>query len=170
VRDVLPGEKPVALDLSTERGLAALDICVRRPDGTLEDVLEDNGGALTNVVGMALRLIAVVKAGVGRFLALDEADCWIAPERVPAFYRVLPRPIRRPGSKDRNHGYVVDTAVDRHHRDRRYACASLIEYLDAGGPARRTGQLPALLPRKRERDRVNKPALVHSETTIGGVT
>ena len=89
VRDVLPGEKPVALDLSTERGLASLDICVRRPDGTLEDVLEDNGGALTNVIGMALRLIAVVKAGAGRFLALDEADCWIAPERVPAFYRVL---------------------------------------------------------------------------------
>src|SRR5215210_7387046 len=89
VRDVLPGEKPVALDLSTDRGLAALDICVRRPDGTHEDVLEDNGGALTNVVGMALRLIAVVKASVGRFLALDEADCWIAPERVPAFYRVL---------------------------------------------------------------------------------
>jgi DNA repair exonuclease SbcCD ATPase subunit len=62
---------------------------VARPDGTLEDVLEDNGGALTNVVGMALRLIAVVKADVGRFLALDEADCWIAPERVSSFYRVL---------------------------------------------------------------------------------
>ncbi|HEY8382019.1 MAG TPA: AAA family ATPase [Microvirga sp.] len=89
VQEVLPGEKPVCLDLSTERGLAALDICVRRPDGSLEDVLEDNGGALTNVIGMALRLIAVVKADVGRFLALDEADCWIAPDRVPAFYRVL---------------------------------------------------------------------------------
>src|SRR4051812_426052 len=89
VQEVLPGEKPVALDLSTERGMAALDICVRRPDGTLEDVLEDNGGALTNVIGMALRLIAVVKADVARFLALDEADCWIAPDRVPAFYRVL---------------------------------------------------------------------------------
>jgi AAA domain len=89
VREVLPGEKPVTLELSTERGLAALDICLSRPDGSLEDVLEDNGGALTNVIGTALRLIAVVKAGVGRFLALDEADCWIAPERVPAFYRVL---------------------------------------------------------------------------------
>ena len=61
----------------------------RRPDGTLEDVLEDNGGALTNVIGMALRLIAVVKADVARFLALDEADCWIAPDRVSSFYRVL---------------------------------------------------------------------------------
>ncbi|WP_243375635.1 AAA family ATPase [Microvirga solisilvae] len=89
VQEVLPGEKPVALELSTERGLAALDICVRRPDGTLEDVLEDNGGALTNVIGMALRLIAVVKADVARFLALDEADCWIAPDRVSSFYKVL---------------------------------------------------------------------------------
>ncbi|WP_128564038.1 AAA family ATPase, partial [Methylobacterium crusticola] len=89
VQEVLPGEKPVSLDLTTERGLPALDIGVRRPDGGREDVLEDNGGAMTNVVGMALRLIAVVKAGVGRFLALDEADCWIAPDRVPAFYRVL---------------------------------------------------------------------------------
>ncbi|KAA2237809.1 AAA family ATPase [Salinarimonas soli] len=89
VQEVLPGEKPVVLDLTTERGLAALDIGLARPDGSREDVLEDNGGALTNVVGMALRLIAVVKAGVGRFLALDEADCWIAPDRVPAFYRVL---------------------------------------------------------------------------------
>lgn len=89
VQEVLPGEKPVSLQLSTERGLASLDICVVRPDGTLEDVLEDNGGALTNVVGMALRLIAVVKANAGRFLAFDEADCWIAPDRVPSFYRVL---------------------------------------------------------------------------------
>ncbi|HEX2555227.1 MAG TPA: AAA family ATPase [Microvirga sp.] len=89
VQEVLPGEKPVVLELATERGAPALDIGVRRADGTREDVLEDNGGALTNVIGMALRLIAVVKAGVGRFLALDEADCWIAPDRVPAFYRVL---------------------------------------------------------------------------------
>ncbi len=89
VQEVLPGEKPVALELSTERGLASLDICVRRPDESLEDVLEDNGGALTNVIGMALRLIAVVKADVARFLALDEADCWIAPDRVSSFYKVL---------------------------------------------------------------------------------
>ena len=51
-----------------------------------------------------------------------------------AFYRLLPRLIRRPGAKDPDHEYVADTAVDRHHRDRRYAPAGLIEYLDAGGP------------------------------------
>ena len=32
----------------------------------------------------------------------------------------------------RPNGHVADAAVDRHHRDRRYAPAGLIEYLDAG--------------------------------------
>ena len=49
-----------------------------------------------------------------------------------AFYRLLPRLIRRPGAKDPDHEYVADNAVDRHRRDRRYAPAGLIEYLDAG--------------------------------------
>ena len=38
---------------------------------------------------------------------------------------------RRKGPR---HEYVANTAVDRHHRGRRYASAGLIEYLDAGGP------------------------------------
>ena len=49
-----------------------------------------------------------------------------------AVYRLLARLIRRPGAKDPDHEYVADTAVDRHHRDRRYAPAGLIEYLDFG--------------------------------------
>ena len=84
----------------------------------------------------------------------------------------LPRLIRRPGAKDPDHEYVADTAVDRHHRDRRYAPAGLIDYLDAGGPVipaapARHRATPALPPRRRERDRVDKPALVRSETTNG---
>ena len=38
------------------------------------------------------------------------------------------------GAKDPDHEYVANTAVDRHHRGRRYAPAALIEHLDAGGP------------------------------------
>jgi len=49
-----------------------------------------------------------------------------------AFYRLLPRLIRQPGAKDPDHESVAGTAVDRHHCDRRYAPAGLIEYLDAG--------------------------------------
>ncbi len=51
-RRSLPGEKPVRLDLTTERGCRPR-YRVERPDGGREDVLEDNGGAMTNVVGMA---------------------------------------------------------------------------------------------------------------------
>jgi hypothetical protein len=49
-------------------------------------------------------------------------------------YRLLARLIRRLDAKDPDHEYVADIAVDRHHHDRRYAPAGLIEYLDAGGP------------------------------------
>ena len=51
-----------------------------------------------------------------------------------AVYRLLPRLVRRPGAKDPDHEYTANTAVDPHHRGRRYAPAGLIEYLDAGGP------------------------------------
>ena len=77
-------------------------------------------------------------------------------------YRLLPRLIRRPGAKD----------PDRHHHDRRYAPAGLIEYLDAGGPVVPVAPGPApgttsATAARRERDRANKPALVPSETTVG---
>ena len=48
--------------------------------------------------------------------------------------RLLARLIRRLGAEEPDHEYVANTAVDRHHRGRRYAPAGLIEYLNAGGP------------------------------------
>lgn len=87
--EVIPGIDPIRLDLSTERGLPALDITVQRPGGEKSDVYEDQGGALTNVVGAGLRLVAVVKSNLRRFVVLDEADCWIKPDRVPVFYKVM---------------------------------------------------------------------------------
>lgn len=87
--EVIPGVDPIRLDLSTERGLPALDINVQRPTGERSDVYEDQGGALTNVVGAGLRLVAVVKSNLRRFVVLDEADCWIKPDRVPVFYKVM---------------------------------------------------------------------------------
>jgi hypothetical protein len=96
-----------------------------------------------------------------------------APRRSrTAVYRLLARLIRRSGAKNPDHEYVADTAVDRHHRGRRYAPAGLIEYLDAGRPVvpvapARHRQHQRHRRRRRERDRANKPALVRSETSIG---
>ncbi len=87
-------------------------------------------------------------------------------------YRLLPRLIRRPGAKDPDHEYVAAIAVDRHHHDRRYAPAGLIEYLDAGGPVvpvapARHRVLPAPPPRGANETGPTSPRLVPSETTVG---
>jgi hypothetical protein len=86
--DVLHQDIRIGLDLYTERGLPGLDIFAEK-DGRRVDLFEGAGGSLTNVVCLGLRTIATVKSGMRSFLALDEPDCWIKPDRVPAFYRVL---------------------------------------------------------------------------------
>ena len=47
-----------------------------------------------------------MKSGLRPFLALDEADCWIRPGRVPAFLHVLRRLSERIG---------MQTLVVSHH-------------------------------------------------------
>lgn len=89
VTEILPHEAPIGLDLEIERGNPSLDIVSRYSGDRDENIYEDKGGALTNVVSMGLRMIAVVRSGMNRFLMLDESDCWIANKRVPAFYSVL---------------------------------------------------------------------------------
>lgn len=88
-QDVLPGSSPIGLELSTERGLPSLDIFARHVSGVTEDIFLDKGGAMTNVVSVGLRVIASVKSGGRRLLVLDEPDCWIKPDRIADFYRVL---------------------------------------------------------------------------------
>jgi len=106
VQEVLPHGQPVNLELTTERGLPALHLFVRGNGGVKEDVFEDHGGALNNVIGMGLRLIAVVKANGKRFLALDEPECWVSPSRIPAFFKVLEDSAQRLG---------VQTLTITHH-------------------------------------------------------
>lgn len=89
VMEVLPGEKPVGLELEIERGQPSLDIVSRLSADLSEDIFEDEGGAKTNILVLGLRLLAVVVSGMRRFLVLDEADCWVKNERVPAFYSVV---------------------------------------------------------------------------------
>ncbi|MFC4236167.1 ATP-binding protein [Thalassospira xianhensis] len=88
VSDVLPMNVEIGIDLYTERGLPALDIFVKQGEHK-HNIMDDCGGALTNVVCLGLRAIATAKSGLRYFMALDEPDCWVAPQRVPSFYRVL---------------------------------------------------------------------------------
>lgn len=95
VSEVLPEEAPIGLDLEIERGQPSLDIVSRHSADRSEDIFDDQGGALTNVVSLGLRMIAVVRSGMNRFLLLDESDCWVSNNRVPAFYSVLKEAARK---------------------------------------------------------------------------
>lgn len=101
LNDVLPrdpemGEQSVMMSLDTQRGLPALQVAVRNGDH-LEDALRGRGGSVANVLSAGLRFIAIARTGgrantlqgVRPFLVLDEADCWLSPDRVPAFSEVI---------------------------------------------------------------------------------
>lgn len=105
VADVLPGDRRIHLDLGTERGLPSLDIEVGNGPHR-EGIMDGSGGSLTNVVSAGLRFAALVRSGRRRFIAMDEPDCWLAPDRVPDFCGVLTTISREVG---------VQTLIVSHH-------------------------------------------------------
>lgn len=89
VTDIIDTGSEVGLELSTERGLPSLDIFMKRGDDLREDIMDGNGGGLTNVICLGLRAIATAKAHKRMFMALDEADCWIERGKIERFYSVI---------------------------------------------------------------------------------
>lgn len=90
LRDVLPGDRDVVMDLRTERSLPALDVFLKKgPDSPLEDALHGTGGSVTNILSSGLRFIALIRSHQRPFLILDEADCWIKPDLAPKFATVI---------------------------------------------------------------------------------
>lgn len=86
--DALPEKGPVRLELGTERGLPSLDINIQNGED-LEDALSGSGGAATNLLVAGLRFSALCRTNNRRFIVLDEPDCWLKPEHIPAFVKVL---------------------------------------------------------------------------------
>lgn len=88
VKDVLEKDKQIDLELYTSHNLPALKIYATQ-DGKAESIYDGSGGSLTNLVSTGLRIIACNRSGGRKFLILDEADCWIKPDRIPLFAKVI---------------------------------------------------------------------------------
>lgn len=86
--DVIPNQGKVRLIPEFKNNTTWLDVSLEK-DGMLEDVLDGNGGAITNVISAGLRYTALTRTNNRRLMILDEPDCWIQPERVPYFVKVL---------------------------------------------------------------------------------
>ena len=67
---------------------ASLEIDIE-VDGELENVAEDQGGSIANIIAMGLRFIVLARHPNRRVLLLDEADCHLREEYIPAFAAVM---------------------------------------------------------------------------------
>lgn len=88
LNDVLPDEGKVRLLTQYKSNSTYLDIVLEKRGG-LEDIVDGNGGAVTNVICAGLRFAALSRTQNRRLMVLDEPDCWLKPERVPYFVNVI---------------------------------------------------------------------------------
>lgn len=162
LQEVLPNEtKAIAAELSTVNGQSSMSFLVeRKPDGQREDLFAGSGGSVTNVVSAGLRFIALARTSLRRFLVLDEADCWLAPNRVEAFANVIANM-----GTDLN----VQSLMISHHTPELFGgCAGSLVQLQ-----RANGQVSATVQYSRESARPGQLAwlrlvnfMSHTDTTV----
>jgi ABC-type glutathione transport system ATPase component len=91
LREIL--EQPIEFKAVADfkRGQAAVEFWVER-GGCQEDILRGQGGSVTNVLSVGLRMFALATldpARHRRFLVLDEQDCWLRPDLVPRLVKIV---------------------------------------------------------------------------------
>lgn len=113
MRETLPylSDSSIKLDLYSKGGISQLDICLekgsnlqststkksKKQEELIEDVYEDNGGALTNIISVGTQFIALANTTQRRFISLDEPDCWIQPERILDFSSIITQVAKKSG-------------------------------------------------------------------------
>ncbi|GFK93111.1 hypothetical protein NNJEOMEG_00940 [Fundidesulfovibrio magnetotacticus] len=93
VREILGQERKVVSRREIKNGRFHINLEIEN-QGRPEDILHGQGGSVCNILSVGLRLIGLAQldpAHHRRFLVLDEQDCWLRPELVPAFTRLFAR-------------------------------------------------------------------------------
>jgi len=91
VREILGQDRTVKSRREIKHGKLHITLEIEN-QGETEDVLRGQGGSVCNILSVGLRLIGLAQLDPEkhqRFLALDEQDCWLRPELVPAFTRII---------------------------------------------------------------------------------
>uniref|UniRef100_I2Q679 Uncharacterized protein n=1 Tax=Desulfovibrio sp. U5L TaxID=596152 RepID=I2Q679_9BACT len=91
VREILGQDRTVV----SRREVKGNRLCIEfdmEQGGRTEDILIGQGGSVCNILSVGLRLIALSQldpAAHRPFLVLDEQDCWLKPDLVPGFVRLI---------------------------------------------------------------------------------
>lgn len=89
IQEVMPNNyDKVVLTTGIERNKASLDFDIM-VDGELENIAEDQGGSICNITAMGARFIVLARHPNRRVLLLDESDCHLREEYIPAFAAVI---------------------------------------------------------------------------------
>ena len=89
VHDVMQDvEQEIVLKTEVKNNKTQLHIGSNK-NGQTEDIVDDRGGSINNLISAGLRFIAIVQSGNRRFVAMDEQDCWLEEQLVPRFIEVL---------------------------------------------------------------------------------
>lgn len=104
----------VKFDLQVYRGVPALDIYLEKeiPNGksksklvVREDIVDGQGGSISNVIVSALRIISLARTTNRRFIMLDEPDCWLDQNYLKTFASVI---------KNISHEIGIQTVIISH--------------------------------------------------------
>ncbi|QAZ66449.1 AAA family ATPase [Solidesulfovibrio carbinolicus] len=91
VREILGQNRTVKARRSLNKGKLSIEFEMEQ-DGQAEDILTGQGGSVCNILSVGLRLIALSQLDPDEhrpFLVLDEQDCWLRPDLVPGFVRLV---------------------------------------------------------------------------------
>ena len=91
VREILGQDRKVVSRREVKGGKFHINLEIEN-QGQAEDILHGQGGSVCNILSVGLRLIGLAQLDPGqhrRFLVLDEQDCWLRPELVPKFIRII---------------------------------------------------------------------------------
>jgi hypothetical protein len=94
LQDILKQPIEFKAEAECKNGIANLTFWIER-DGNKEDIERGQGGSVSNILSTGLRILALDSLeGKSperhrKFLVLDEQDCWLKPDLVPAFVRMI---------------------------------------------------------------------------------
>lgn len=91
VREILGQDRKVVSRREIKGGKFHIALEIEN-QGQPEDILTGQGGSVCNILSVGLRLIGLAQLDPEehrRFLVLDEQDCWLRPELVGSFARLI---------------------------------------------------------------------------------
>jgi hypothetical protein len=128
VRDVLKKDKDIILEQYAYRNMPALRIEADNA-GNRESIIDGNGGSIANIVSTGLRLIALSRMTNRKFIVLDEPDCWLKPDHIPLFAKIIGEISNR---------LNIQTVIISHHHWKYFKDYGRVIELKYDGPHLRT--------------------------------